>query len=191
MSISKMIYEDVKELKENEGTKDPLDILISRGVKVLTFNDDTNMLGMYTDVLGKKFVFYNKRLDEPTKRMVLAHELGHNIYHTDYKDIATFESMSQKKNEELEANIFAAHLLIEDDDVLELLERDYGIGEISQSLYVTPDLCVIKLNEMKKLGFPISQVYSFDANFFKNIKGMDKNVWDDSYIMDDASEYGC
>lgn len=185
MQKSRMIYEDVNALIELEGTRDPHDILISRKVTVLPFRMDTNILGMYTDVVGKKFVFYNRRLDETMKRMVLAHELGHNFYHYDYADLSTAESMSKKSNEELEANIFASHLLIKTEAILSLYEEGYDVNEIASFLYVRPELCNIKLNELQKMGYKIAGNFSIQSDFFKNIKGMDEENWDSEFVHED------
>lgn len=189
MTISEMIYKDVCALIEEEGTRNPLHILHSKGVHVLPFSVDTDLLGMYSKVLDKPFVFYNTKLEEHLLNMVLAHELGHFIYHNDYQDIATSTTIVKKNNEEFEANIFAAHLLIDEKAVIEYLETDYSVYQIASALYVVPDLLIIKLNEMRKLGYPIPYNLNFDSSFFKSISGKNEQNWDGDFVFDNNDDY--
>ena len=73
------------------------------------------------------YTVINTFLPEPVKRIVAAHELGHIILHrhqlkmAPMKDSVLYDMTSQT---EYEANMFAADLLIDDDDIHTLSKED-------------------------------------------------------------------
>ncbi|WP_262361712.1 ImmA/IrrE family metallo-endopeptidase [Murdochiella massiliensis] len=69
---------------------------------------------------------------------MLAHELGHDQLHRlKYKNAAPFQEnkvFNPTNRLELEANIFACHLLISDDDVLHVLRFGHSDMEMAAEL---------------------------------------------------------
>lgn len=172
------IYDDVQNLISLHGTRDPQIILQERNVMLIPFKEKTKLLGMYKVILRNEFVFYNPYVDERILNMVFAHELGHNIYHGNLarkKEIFEYELFNITNSTELEANIFAAHLLIDEDELMEhiLLGEDYEA--LAKIFNVNINLMIFKLNEMYRMGYPINRLdLPHNNQFFTKIDGTDK-----------------
>lgn len=106
----------VKNLEKKYGTKNPYSLCSKLKIKIL-YLDLGEIKGVYKKVLTNKFIVINENLDEFCQKVVLAHELGHAILHNSkevqtLKDYDLFPRFSNRI--ELEANTFAAELLIDD-----------------------------------------------------------------------------
>lgn len=169
------IYEEVQDLIKTHHTRDPKTILEDRGVGLIAFKENTKLLGMYKIILGRRFVFYNPYVDYRIRTMVLAHELGHDIYHkVNAKDnLVEFEISNIKDEMEIEANIFAAHLLLDEKQIMDDIMAGYTYNELASIYEVDPNLMIFKLNEMRRMGMPIRGGEITKAGFFKDIDGTD------------------
>src|SRR5699024_1785183 len=120
MSISyDQIFKDSQRIIETYGTRNPRDILEGKNVKIIPFSTDTKILGMFKIIKRNSFVFYNPYVDKRIQNMVFAHELGHEIYHKNMaknSNLMEYELFDINSEMELEANIFACHLLINEDE---------------------------------------------------------------------------
>ena len=128
------------------------------GINVIYCDDCQHLLGMYCCKWKHRYIFLNSRMDEHTAHMVIAHEIGHDKLHRELgkkglQEFSLFEDI--KSITEYEANAFAAHLLIDNDEIYQLLKEGYSIEHISKGLNVHPCLVEIKINEMKKLGYDL------------------------------------
>ncbi len=166
------IAKDVQQLISTHHTKCPKEILQQRGVVILPFSADTNILGMYKIIHRNRFVFYNPYVDEEVLSMVFAHELGHDLYHqTQAKDLklVEYQLLNIADTMEIEANIFAAHLLISDEDIYELLPFNYTTAQMASQLKVSEELLHFKLQELALQDEQI-QVYIYTyPNVFKKL----------------------
>ena len=91
-------------------TRDPFELCKSTGVEVF-FADLGSLKGMYKYIKRNRFAVINENLDERTRRLVCAHELGHDLLHRDLaKNICLQEFVlyDMKSRPEYEANLFAA-----------------------------------------------------------------------------------
>ena len=107
----------VANLCKKYGTKDPYKLCKMLKINVL-YVDLGNVKGVYKKVLTNKFIVLNEKMDAFCQKVVLTHELGHAILHNSQniqtlKDYNLFPETNSKI--ELEANIFTAELLIDDD----------------------------------------------------------------------------
>ena len=131
----------VENLVKKYGTREPYKLCKMLKIKII-YSDLGNIKGIYKKVVTNKFIAINENLDEFCQKVVLAHELGHAILHHSkeiqtLKDYDLFPSFSNQL--EVEANIFAAELLIDDNIESECTEFP-GI-----------DLSILKqLKELKK-----------------------------------------
>ena len=101
------------------------------------------------------YVMLSSFLLEEEKRIVAAHELGHVILHrTQLMAPMSDNRLYNMINEtEYQANLFAADLLIEDQDVAELSKNeDLDYFSFCSSLYATPELMSFKLYSLMKRG---------------------------------------
>lgn len=108
----------VKNLTEKYGTSDPFKLC--KYLKIYIFYKDLGeeMKGFYQKIKARKVIVINENLDKFSKRVVCAHELGHCILHSNKQVQFSREHSLLPKNSiyELEANKFAAELLIDEDD---------------------------------------------------------------------------
>lgn len=172
------IYSDVKKLIAHHGTRNPRTILEERNVTLIAFKESTKLLGMYKVFKRNKFVFYNPYVDERILNMVLAHELGHDFYHYDLakeENIVEYELFDITNSTELEANLFASHLLIDEDELMEYIQEGKCYEELASIFNVNINLMFFKLNEMYRMGYSINQLSVVcDSKFFQDIDGTDK-----------------
>lgn len=170
---SERIFSDTKNLIEKYKSRNPKDIIEELGIKLITFKEDTKLLGMFKDIGGMSFIFYNPYLSTNLTNMVLAHELGHYIYHRDIFESGLhfdYNLFKQSNSLELEANLFAAHLLLDENEILNSLEEGYSYLDLAKNYNVDINLMIFKINEMHKLGFPVSKIEDGDSSFFRNIE---------------------
>ena len=72
-----------------------------------------------------KLIVINSDLPESIQRIIIAHELGHAVLHSDsaisaFHEFAMFDDTDRM---EYEANVFAAEFMLSDDEVMESLEK--------------------------------------------------------------------
>ena len=115
------------QLKEQYGTKDPFVICDALDIVVLAVDLGKNIRGFYQKLLGTQLIYINTNLNYREKDIVCAHELAHAILHP-----ACDFYYGLKQNDfvcarlEREADIFCAHLLIEDDEIQRAyIDRSY------------------------------------------------------------------
>ena len=171
------IYQDAQSLIKKYKTRDPREILENRGVFILPFSDRTKLLGMYKVIKRNRFVFYNPYVGDPIINMVLAHELGHDFYHRNQikHGAAEYQLFDIKTDMEIEANIFAAHLLLDEDKLIDDIKQGYTYNELASLYDVNANLMIFKLNEMHRMGLPIRKNET-NSNFFTDIDGNDERL---------------
>ncbi|MDD7305332.1 MAG: ImmA/IrrE family metallo-endopeptidase [Peptoniphilaceae bacterium] len=174
MSISyDQIYKDSQKIIEKFATRDPKEILEAKNVKIIPFSTKTKILGMFKIIKRNSFVFYNPYVDKRIQNMVFAHELGHEIYHKDRAkglDLMEYELFDINSEMELEANIFACHLLIDEEKLMEDIKQGYTYYQLASLYDVNVNLMIFKLNEMHRMGLPIKKENPADPKFFKDIE---------------------
>lgn len=151
---NKWIYDRVQILVDKYQTRDPEELAARLNVKIKYTADTKSLLGMYKILLKNRYIFIPGNLGH-LKNTVLAHELGHDQLHRDYcKNGASFQEsrIFNPTNEfEIEANIFAAHLLIRDEDIFKYLKEGMTDRDLAGTLGVDINLLNLKLAEMVKL----------------------------------------
>lgn len=109
------IKKRVEEIVDDFRTRDPF--LISKRAKInILYRNIGNIKGFYRKIDNMKFIVLNENLSELLTKFVLCHELGHAFLHDDdfILDLkVNFSGMDSKI--ELEANCFAAYLLLDDE----------------------------------------------------------------------------
>ncbi len=156
------IHSVVRKLLREQRTSDPFSLARGLGLDV-DYAGLGNLKGFYIVYKTGRYVVIDRYLDEHMARIVLAHEIGHDTLH---RDIAANGGLGEKSffdmttKPEREANIFAAELLISDDDMLELGERGCTIEDAAKELGVYKQVAVIKARSMEERGFNINANYS-------------------------------
>ena len=156
-------------LIERYGTRDPFEIADRLGYYVRLINTKKQK-GFCKILLGNYFIFINANLSPQMKRMTCAHELGHLLLHKDAlkKEVflAEMELFDITDRRELEANQFAASLLISDEELLQVLQEGHDVAAAASILDVNVNMLMVKLLAMNQYG------YEFDLPFFPKAEFM-------------------
>lgn len=142
-------------LKEEFQTDNPEDLARGLGISIYDRSDFSQLLGMFAVVDRRPCIFLNANMGERDRRIVLAHELGHAVLHQSEEgilDMVQFTLFSTTSRSEYEANVFAAHLLMDDGEVRDHLKEGVDVVSLAQTLQVDINLLLIKLHEMEKKG---------------------------------------
>lgn len=70
---------------------------------------------------------------------------------------------------EYEANVFAANLLIDEQEVLEMAREGYDVIYIAKSLDINVNILLVKLNEMRNKGYDFRVPYEPARKFLGRI----------------------
>lgn len=114
----------VKNLASRHQSRDPFRIAKDLGI-IVKFEDIGETKGFFTICNRHKVIIINQNLDGMSQLVVAAHELGHALLHSSHKYLSTTEKgmrfiqdytlFPTNSIHELEANKFAAELLIHED----------------------------------------------------------------------------
>ena len=103
----------------------------------------------------------------------MAHELGHAVLHKHsglhaFHEVGLFDESSLL---EKEANLFAAELLLTDDDVFQTLNEDNTFFSAASSLYVPMELLDFKFRVMKWKGYKLMEPpITARSNFLRDLE---------------------
>ena len=136
-------------------TRDPFRLAERLGFYV-RFISTKKQKGFCINILNNYFIYINENMSEQMQRMTCAHELGHLLLHKDaltsrdfFAEMEIFNITDQR---ELEANQFAAGLLIDDEELLSLLKEGYDVVHIASMLDVNINLLMIKFLNLNRSG---------------------------------------
>lgn len=132
-----------------------------------------------------KCIVINSDLPKVMQRIILAHELGHAVLHSQEVAIAPFresELFDTTDPKEYEANLFASELLLQDEDIMEAVRCDHSVGAIAREFYVPLEMLDFKCRVMKKKGYPINPLMIAQSNFLKNLEKEADSCCPDDYI---------
>lgn len=168
------IAETVDKLVKKYGTRDPYELCQYLGIKIHLINLEKKLKGFFFYQSRQKNIVIDSNVNAVLERILIAHELGHAILHTQIAMMKGFQEMEvlNRNNsvEEDEANFFAAELLLEDETVLECL-AEYSFFETAQQLYVPAALLDYKFSLLHKKGELVNPMYFKKSNFLKEDLG--------------------
>jgi len=144
--MDERIFRIPEHLIERHATRDPFQLarLLGYYVKFINTKKQKGFCKIY---LNNYFIFINSNMSVQMQRMTCAHELGHLLLHKDaltkrdyLVEMEIFDITNQR---ELEANQFAANLLIDEEELLELLREGNDVVRIASIVrrrtYLTTD----------------------------------------------------
>lgn len=155
------IYDTVKKLRDEYCSSDPFELCDCLGVRCY-LTDLGGLQGMFSFICEKPVVFVSDKLDRSMRRLSCAHELGHYVLHSEIAKencLREFEIFDMRDKTEYEANVFAAHLLIDEEEMFELLRESRSVFETAMIMDINPNLLNIKLSELNSMG------YNFDTSW--------------------------
>jgi Zn-dependent peptidase ImmA (M78 family) len=104
------------------------------------------------------------------RRIVCAHELGHDVLHQHLAKqgaIQEFVMYDMTGRPEYEANVFAAHLLLDEDEIIEYAKQGYDTHQIAMMMHTDVNLMLIKMGEMKRDGYQLRLMYTPRGDFLR------------------------
>lgn len=158
--LSGSIYDFAQSVMRKARTDNPFELAKELGI-IVEYKKFEEIKGMYYVALRCHFIFLNDELDDEMARVVLAHEIGHHLLHrhlatSQFQEFGLFDVTAKP---EMEANIFAANILISDDNVEMLAEDNYTSEQIANILKVPHQLLLIKMKDMNSRGYKFNVAY--------------------------------
>lgn len=149
------ISELVQSITAKYGTSDPFEICEAAGVMLMT-EPLGSLKGLFTFVADSPVIILSPQTEREDRLLTCAHELGHFFLHSDIARencLKEFEIFNMKDKVEYEANVFAAHLLIDEDEMMGYLREGSDVYETAMRLRVDPILLNLKLTELNSMGY--------------------------------------
>ena len=172
MSSINYISRTVDKLSKKYKTRDPYELCYALGVRVRLKDLGTGIKAYYFYQSRIRSIVLNLRVSEPIRRILTAHELGHDRLHKEIAMLKGFHEMElfdMARPAEYEANVFAAELLIDDNELLGLLNDDNkSFFDVASELYVPAALLDFKFRVLKHKGYRIEAPYIANGDFLKN-----------------------
>ncbi|SFP40998.1 protein of unknown function [Oscillibacter sp. PC13] len=170
---SEEIYNKAKSIVRCCGTRDTLKIARELGIYVHFMDNFTDLLGMYTYRHKERHILLNSGMEDMVMQMVCGHEIGHDTFHRNLAKgndaLPEFVLFDMRTKHEYEANAFASHVIIDDDELIENMRQGYDVVQLSSIMGTNINLMLIKLNEMNRLGWNLNLPYVPHSDFLKNI----------------------
>ena len=127
--------------------------------------------GVYKVIERQPTIFINDSLHPVVREIVFGHELGHHFLHRKeaiqaggFQEFNLFDMRENRM--EYEANLFAAHLMLPDDEVKEYIYKGFDIHQIARAMRSDINLVAIKVAELNRQGFGF-RAQEFKSNFLK------------------------
>lgn len=157
MSVN-CIYDSVQSKIKKSRTRNPFTIAEDNGIMLIFDSNLNKMKGMYTIIKRNRIIIINDNMPERMQQIVCAHELGHDALHRQFaKDggLREFMLYDMKSRPEYEANMYAADLLLDDEEVMELAKDGYDMQQVAGILNTDINLIGLKMASMNYRGFDL------------------------------------
>jgi len=166
------IYSIVEQLVKKHHTRNPFELASLSGIVVM-LRDLAELKGFYTVENKTRYIVINERLDDYLRCLICCHELGHDCLHrqfAQYDSLRDYTMFDCTGKTELEANLFAADLMIPDTDIILKIRWESNTYEqIAKMLYVPEALVKFKVYSISKRGYGIHTPELAKADFLKDI----------------------
>lgn len=141
------------------GTRDPFRIARELGIEVMFCSDFGPLKGMYRVIRRNRFIFLNEDLSPRMQRIVCAHELGHDQLHRNLakgNSLQEFTLYDMTTKPEYEANIVAAEILLDTNEVLEYIyQYEYTSEQIAFAMQTDINLVALKVAHLIETGYDL------------------------------------
>lgn len=157
------IINAAENILKSHGGRDIFETAENSGANVW-FRSLGGLKGFYICENGARYIVVNEALDDSLKKVVCAHELGHDTLHRELSAGGIREGtlFLDSNKTEREANLFAACVLISDEEILDLMSEGADVAGAAASLNLPPEIILYKLEAMNFNG------YDFNLNEIKN-----------------------
>lgn len=136
----KSIAKQAADLVRLYGTTDPF--LICRYMDYeVEYRPLGNIRGIFHRMYRMVTIQINDELDEDASTIACAHELGHIVRrHDNNRFFLATRTQFRTNPYEIEADAFAAHLLLQEDDYQEMLQSGYSLEQIARAARMPVDM---------------------------------------------------
>ncbi|WP_392885976.1 ImmA/IrrE family metallo-endopeptidase [Eubacterium limosum] len=122
----------IRKIVKKYGTNDPFELADCLGAITITAPLKDGTRGFYDYYKRNGIICIDENLSDEEARMVCAHELGHFILHRKVNSVLLKNTTLLNTNRyEIEANRFAAYLLIPTQYLMEYAEYGYTIDQLA------------------------------------------------------------
>lgn len=134
-------------LIETYETKDVYELIDLLDINLIKRKMLGNKKGRFLrNEFGDEFIFVSDGLSEREEEIVLLHELGHLILHTELSISFYSDSLLSHDKLELQANKFVAYILIYDNILNKIEYEDFTLEQIAIAENINIDLLKLKFN---------------------------------------------
>ncbi len=132
----------IRKIVQKYGTRNPFELADYLGAVTITTSLPKGTRGYYTYYKRNGIICIDENLCDTEARMVCAHELGHFVLHRKENTVLMKSTTFLNTNKfEIQANRFAAELLIPDNRLAEY--KDYGfVSPKSQQILTCQNICL-------------------------------------------------
>lgn len=167
----KYVSDKASALVKTYETHDPFEICENLHINVKYKDLGYSLKAFYFYQSRIKNIVINNRIHEPIQKVLCAHELGHAILHekSTAKAFQEMELFVSTLPTEYEANLFAAEILIDDVELLELLSySEWSFFNIAKQLYIPAELLDFKFRILQHKGYHFNSPVVSRSDFLKN-----------------------
>ena len=165
------IVQTANRLVDTFGTRDPHRIAQALGIEVISV-DFKRQRGAYKVLMRNRFIFIKNDLDPVTERVVMLHEIGHDVLHRKeavkaggFKEFNIFNMRENRM--EYEANVFASQVSLDDEEILEYIHYGYDIQRIASAMHTDANL-VVPRNNRPGIGEHLAQPRALEAGMSRH-----------------------
>ncbi len=140
-------------------TRDPYKVAKELGIQLL-YRDFKKQRGAYKVIMRNRFVFLKNGMHPVIEKIVLWHEIGHDLLHRSeaikaggFKEFNIFDMRENRM--EYEANIFASQATLEDETILEYIQYGYDIQQIARAMHSDINLVALKIDTLIAQGYDL------------------------------------
>lgn len=143
-----LIKDIVDGMFETYETTDPFELCSNLGIKIIKSSLGKEIKGFFQRTeTGYEIIHINSEIPEEEMKYICAHELGHAIMHTDMAISFFVDNSLQIKNKfELQADKFAAELLLYDIEYDSYSIKELNIDQLSSYYNVPKELIKYRFN---------------------------------------------
>ena len=162
----------VDRLVRKYGTRDPVELCDAMKISIRYKNCENLLKAYFVNISRIKSIVINNQISESVARILMAHELGHAVLHSEIamqRGFQEYELFDTASPMEYEANLFAAELLVRDDELMELLnDSEKSFFGVARELSVPAELLDFKFRVLKNKGYHIEPPLLTQSDFMKN-----------------------
>ena len=159
---SEYLYEAGSRIVKRCGNRDPFAIAENLGIEVIYCNHFGPLKGMYRVVKRCRFIFITNALSERMQKIVCAHEIGHDQLHRHLAKggaIREFMLYDMTIRPEYEANVVAADMLLDTEEILEYIYEDhYSVEQITKAMGTDQNLVALKIECLVNAGYELPKM---------------------------------